>query len=53
MRALTAPMSARPAALAFTAPITLPMSLTDAAPVAAMASRIRASTSASVSWAGR
>ncbi len=53
MRALTAPMSARPAAFAFTAAITLPMSLTEAAPVAAMASRTMASTSASESWEGR
>ena len=53
MRALTAPMSVFPAAFAFTTPITLPMSLTDAAPVDAMASWMRASTSASVSCAGR
>ena len=33
MRAPTAPMSALPAALAFTTPMTLPMSLMDAAPV--------------------
>ena len=53
MRALTAPMSVRPAALAFTAAMTLPMSLTDAAPVVAMASWIIASTSAVESCAGR
>ena len=34
MRAPTAPMSARPAALALIAAMTLPMSLIDAAPVA-------------------
>ena len=38
MRALTAPMSARPAAFDLTIAMTLPMSLTDAAPVVAMAS---------------
>ena len=53
MRALTAPMSVRPAALAFTAAMTLPMSLTDAAPVAAMASWMITSTSAAESWVGR
>jgi len=53
MRALAAPMSVRPAAFAFTIAITLPMSFTDAAPVDAMASLIRASTSASASCAGR
>jgi len=53
MRALTAPMSALPAACAFTTPMTLPMSLTDAAPVDAMAALIRASTSASESCSGR
>jgi len=53
MRALTAPMSVRPAAFAFTMAMTLPMSFTDAAPVDAMASLIKASTSASESCAGR
>jgi len=53
MLALTAPMSARPAAFAFTAPITLPMSFMDVAPVLAMASLMRASISAAESWAGR
>ena len=53
MRALTAPMSARPAAFALTTAMTLPMSLTDAAPVAAMASWMIASTSAAESCAGR
>ena len=53
MRAPTAAMSALPAALAFTTPMTLPMSLMDAAPVEAMASVMRASSSASESCAGR
>ena len=53
MLALTAPMSARPAAFAFTAPITLPMSFMDVAPVVAMASLMRASTSAAESCVGR
>ena len=53
MLALTAPMSARPAAFAFTAPMTLPMSFMDVAPVVAMASLMRASTSAAESCVGR
>ena len=53
MLALTAPMSARPAAFALTAPITLPMSFMELAPVVAMASLMRASTSAAESWSGR
>ena len=53
MLALTAPMSARPAAFAFTAPMTLPMSFMDVAPVVAMASLMRASTSAADSCVGR
>ena len=53
MLTLTAPMSARPAAFAFTAPITLPMSFMEVAPVVAMASLMRASTSAAESWSGR
>ena len=50
---VTAPMSARPAAFALTAPITLPMSFMELAPVVAMASLMRASTSAAESWSGR
>ena len=53
IRALTAPMSVRPAAFALTAAMTLPMSLTDAAPVAAMASWMIVSTSVAESCAGR
>jgi hypothetical protein len=53
MRAPTAPMSALPAAFDFTTPMTLPMSLMDAAPVELMASAISASSSASDSCAGR
>jgi len=53
MRALTAPMSVRPAAFALTAAMTLPMSLTDAAPVVAIASWMIASTSAGESCVGR
>src|SRR5580765_1994438 len=48
MRAPTAPMSARPAALDLIAAMTLPMSLMEVAPVAATASLISASSSASV-----
>ena len=44
MRALTAPMSARPCALGFTAAITLPMSLMEEAPVALIASLMSASS---------
>ncbi len=53
MRAPTAPMSALPAAFAFTTPMTLPMSLMDAAPVDAMASAINASSSASPELRGQ
>ena len=53
IRALTAPMSARPCALGFTSAITLPMSLSEAAPVAAIASAISASISESLICAGR
>ena len=53
IRALTAPMSARPWAFGFTTAMTLPMSLMEAAPVAAIASAISASTSASLICAGR
>src|SRR6185312_15746182 len=53
IRALTAPMSARPCACDFTIPITLPMSFTEAAPVEAMACAIKASISASDICAGR
>ena len=53
MRAPTAPMSARPAALDFTTPMTLPMSLTEVAPVEAMASAMSASSSVAESCCGR
>ncbi|CAM5430545.1 hypothetical protein RLIN73S_07466 [Rhodanobacter lindaniclasticus] len=46
-------MSARPAALSFTAATTLPMSRGELAPVSAMAAAISASISASPSLAGR
>ena len=52
IRTPTAPMSARPAALALMAAMTLPISLIDAAQVAAMASLIRASSSVADNCAG-
>ena len=52
MIALTALMSARPAARVFTSAMTLPMSLTDAAPVSVIAAATNASTSACESGSG-
>ena len=49
----TTPMSARPPAFVLIAPMTLPMSRTFSAPVAAMTSSIRSSSSSSVNGLGR
>ena len=53
IRALTAPMSVRPWAFGFTKPMTLPMSLTEVAPVALIAESIAATGAASLKDMGK